>query len=66
MCNECKIDYSLSVITTTLDSDQIKIFICQPKFVYLALCTLYFHVAIQRTENKWWDPPKTAPGVLKC
>ena len=24
MCNECKIDYSLSVITTALNFDQIK------------------------------------------
>jgi len=39
--------------------------LCQPKFVYSALCTLYFHVAIQRWQiSKLWDPPKTGSQML--
>lgn len=67
MCNECKIDYSLSVITT-LDSDKIKILFYTYANQVCIFCTLYFIlscIANQKTDKqvKVMGSPKTAPRV---
>ena len=67
MCNECKIDYSLSIITTALNSDQIKIlfytYANQSLYIlHFVLCTFMTN---QKTDKqiKVVGSPKTAPRV---